>query len=196
MLPTTDPEIRAALHRKKLKFYRDAPDTIVVDELGLSHARARVDIAVINGCVHGFEIKSALDTLERLPSQLDLFTQCLGKLTLVCARRHIDQVEKIAPRWCGLVEATKGSRGAIAFATHRRGSVNPDLDAVQRAHLLWRSEATALLARYGASPKDLRRSRKQIYVDLAAHMTARELTSAIRESMLKRQAWRVRPAHA
>ena len=105
--------------------YRVAPDTIVVDELGLSHAKARIDVAVINGSVHGYEIKSSLDTLEsRLPAQLELYTRCLEKLTLVCAPRHIERVTSIAPHWCGILMAEKGARGAVTFTTVRRPSSN------------------------------------------------------------------------
>ena len=195
MQPTTDTEIRAALHRKKLMAYRNAPETVVVDELGLSHAKVRVDIAVINGCIHGFEIKSALDTLNRLPSQLEFYTQCSASSLSSAHLGTWSESHRSSPIGAAY-GSYKGSRGAVTFATLRRGRSNSGLDPVQLAHLLWHPEAAALLARYGASPKELRQSRKQLYTDLAAHMTVRELTAAIREFMLKRQAWRDRPAHA
>lgn len=83
MSETRDIDIRVALHSKKLNAFRGAPNTLVVNELGLSHAKVRIDVAVINGCVHGYEIKSSLDTLNRLPAQLELYSQCLERLTLV-----------------------------------------------------------------------------------------------------------------
>jgi hypothetical protein len=190
MPSTNDIEIRKALHNKKLSAYRSAPDTIVVDELGLSHAKVRVDVAVINGCVHGYEIKSGLDTLERLPSQLEHYMKCLERLTLVCAPRHIAKVEMLAPQWCSIVEASKGARGAISFETVRRGSINPEVDAVQLAHLLWRGEAAALLARFGVEKKMQRKPRKQLYEALAEFMTISQLTAAIREFMQIRRTWR------
>lgn len=190
MLATTDADIRAALHEKKLKPYHDAPDTIVVDELGLAHAKARIDVAVINGCVHGYEIKSSLDTLDRLPSQLDLYRRCLGKLTLVVAPKHVDQIQNVAPEWCGILEAMKGPRNAVAFTTVKRARANPDVDAAQLAHLLWRPEAVALLVRFGASPKELRQPRKLLYEQLAEIMTVQQLTASIREFMERRLAWR------
>ncbi|MGE3227871.1 MAG: sce7726 family protein [Hyphomicrobium sp.] len=196
MLATTDIDIRTALHHKKLRSYREAPDTLVVDELGLSHAKVRIDIAVINGCVHGYEIKSSLDTLDRLPSQLALYRQCLGKLTLVCAPRHVDRVAKMAPAWAGIIEATKGQRGAISFATVRRGRSNPDIDPVQLAHLLWRAEAASLLSRFDASPRLLRQSRTQLYACLAQFMTIDQLTASIREFMRARPEWRDLSVHA
>src|SRR5690348_7241838 len=118
MQVSTDDEIRSALHRKKLKRMHACPDTLILDELGLAHASARIDIAVLNGCLHGFEIKSAVDKLSRLPLQLKLYEECLQKLTIVCAERHT--TAKIAPIWCGIIQATRGPRGAIDFNTTRR----------------------------------------------------------------------------
>lgn len=196
MAATKDFEIRKALHDKKFVSYRSAPNTLVVDELGLSHAKVRIDIAVINGCVHGFEIKSSLDTLERLPLQLELYGKCLEKLTLVCAPRHVKQAKKLAPKWCSIIEASKGSRGAITFSTVRRGYKNPHIDKIQLAHLLWRPEAAALLARHGVEGKELRKPRKQLYEGIADLMTVPQLTAAIREFMQQRLAWRGPPVRA
>jgi hypothetical protein len=196
MSQTNDIEIRRALHGKKLSAYRTAPDTIVVDELGLAHAKARIDVAVINGCVHGYEIKSSVDTLNRLPAQLELYSQCLKKLTLVCAPRHVEKVVRIAPQWCGILEAEKGARGAVKFTTVRRTGLNEQIDPVQLAHLLWRPEAVDLLSRFETRKKILNRPRKELYEALAEVMTIPQLTVAIREFMQLRQAWRGLPARA
>lgn len=190
MVATKDIEIRAALHEKKLSTFRAAPNTIVVDELGLSHAKVRIDIAVINGCVHGYEIKSSLDTLERLPAQLTLYSQCLERLTLVCAPRHVEKAISLAPVWCGVLEAKKGKRGALTFKTIRKGGANPQIDPIQLAHLLWRPEAFALVARLGVPDKLAKLSRKELYEILAKHLSIAQLTAAIREAMQQRHIWR------
>src|SRR5262245_54342217 len=140
MQQSSDSDIRAALHRKKFKSFHGRTDTLIVDELGLVHAKARIDIAVINGCIHGFEIKSAADTLARLPVQLRLYGECLELLTIVCAGKHVAQVRKIAPRWCGILEAAVGPRGGIDFITIRAPKQNPGVKAYKLAHLLWRPE--------------------------------------------------------
>ncbi|CZT37824.1 sce7726 family protein [Rhizobium sp. 9140] len=196
MLTTNDQEIRAALHRKKFRSYHSTDDVIIVDELGLSHAKVRIDVAVISAEVHGFEIKSSLDTLDRLPGQLEFYSKGLSKLTLVCAERHLSKAEGIVPDWCGLISAEKGSRGGIAFETVRRARANPFVDPIHVAHLLWHSEAAELLAGFGASPRELKRSRLHLYVDLAAQMPIADLITAIRNFMVQRSAWRGLPAHA
>ena len=197
MTATKDIEIRAALHGKRLNALRSAPDTLVIDELGLSHAKVRIDVAVINGCVHGYEIKSGLDTLERLPNQIELYSQCLEKLTLVCAPRHTDKALAVIPDWCGLLEASKGPRGGFSFKTIRKASVNPEINAVQLAHLLWRPEALQLVSRLDLPDKKIAKMpRKELYEIIATHLSVKQITTAIPELMQLRQAWRDRPARA
>ncbi len=190
MSNSTDAEIRAALHRKALRAFHRCNDTLVIDELGLAHAKARIDVAVINGCVHGFEIKSAADALTRLPRQLELYEECLEMLTIVCAEKHIAGVRELAPRWCGITKVTKGPRGGIEFTTVRGAKRNPNIQAYRLAHLLWRSEAVAILTEANATPKVLRAPRKTLYKSLAAKFSVAEITAFIKQSMASRQDWR------
>lgn len=192
---TTNSEIRVALHAKRLRRLRDHPDTLVIDELGLAHARSRIDVAVINGCIHGYEIKSSKDTLDRLGTQMDIYRQTLQKLTIVAAPAHVTEVTLRTPKWCGVVEAAKGVRGGISFHLVRRAETNPDIDPVMMAHLIWRNEAIDLLTEIGFASKDLRRPRRQLYEMLCEALTLREVTASIRAVMVRRQAWRDRPEH-
>jgi hypothetical protein len=187
---STDAEIRAALHSKALRAYHRCDKTLVIDELGLAHAKVRVDVAVINGCVHGFEIKSAADTLTRLPQQLALYEQCLEKLTIVCAEKHIPGVRELAPHWCGITKVTKGPRAGIAFDTIREAKRNPDVQAYRLAHLLWRPEVVAILSKTDVSPQLLRAPRKTLYKSLAAKFSVEEITAFIKDAMACRHDWR------
>lgn len=190
MSHSTDPEIRTALHRTALRAFHRCNDTLVIDELGLSHAKARIDVAVINGCVHGFEIKSAADTLTRLPQQLAFYEQCLEKLTIVCDEKHVVGVRELAPRWCGITKVSKGPRGRIAFVTIREPRKNANIKPYRLAHLLWRSEAVAILSQANAPAKVLRAPRKTLYKSIAAKFSVGEITAFIKQSMASRQGWR------
>ena len=192
----TDTDIRSALHRKHLRRQTSNPGTLIIDELGLAHARSRVDVAVINGTVHGYEIKSAQDSLDRLDRQLRVYRQTLQKLSIVAASRHLKRILFEAPDWCGVIEVEQGRRGGIRLRRIRSAKSNPDVDPVMLAHLLWRPEVIELLTRIGYAPKDVRRPRKQLYEMLCEVLTPREITAAIREFMKHRQAWRGHPAHA
>jgi hypothetical protein len=195
-LQTRDIDIRSALHAKRLRRMREHADTLVIDELGLAHAKSRIDVAVINGCIHGYEIKSAKDTLERLIPQIETYRLTLQKLTFVAAPKHIASIMSISPEWCGVIAAEQGPRGGISFQSLRIAVTNPDIDPVMMAHLLWRDEVIEILSRSGYAPKDLRRPRKQLYEMLSEAMTISQITASIRAFMAQRPTWRDRPAHA
>lgn len=189
-LSSTDFEIRTAFHRKKLRRHHECPNTIVIDELGVAHGRRRVDIAVVNGRIHGFEIKSASDTLERLPSQIEHFSKCMERLSVITAPKHLNDVEKLAPEWCGIVEAYKGPRGAINFHTVRRATNNPTIEFVALAHLLWRSEALEILKGQNIEQKILRGNRVRLYEVLENHLSIKELAQHIKTQFMSRENWR------
>ena len=193
---TTEADIRLALYTKRLRKVRARQDALVVDELGLAHAKSRIDVAVIAGCIHGYEIKSAKDKLDRLATQIDVYRQTLQKLTIVAAPKHVAGIMKSAPGWCGVIAAERGPRGGIDFHVIRNAVANPEIDPVMMAHLLWRNEVIELLGQAGYTPKELRRPRMQLYEMLCDAMTLREIAASINSFMRLRQAWRDRPAHA
>lgn len=181
--------IRIALKSRHLRHHgRD--DVLVIDELGLVHAQARIDLAVFNGHLHGYEIKSANDTLDRLPRQLAIYSLALQKLTLVVASRHLEKTTTIVPSWCGLIEIVEGPRGGMSFVTHRRACMNPSLDPYMLAHLLWHPEVQHLLRLRGASNADLKAPRKQLYRKLVDEIPICELALEIKAAMTSRTRWR------
>ena len=66
------------LRNRHLRQHIAREDVLIIDELGLAHAQSRIDLAVFNGHLHGYEIKSAGDTLERLPRQLSFYTDAVS----------------------------------------------------------------------------------------------------------------------
>ncbi|WP_300554835.1 sce7726 family protein, partial [Desulfovibrio sp.] len=83
-----DQEIRAALHETELKKFYENGD-LILDELGVCSGASRVDVAVINGALHGYEIKSDQDTLDRLPQQILSYSRVLDRVTLVACDNHL-----------------------------------------------------------------------------------------------------------
>ena len=45
--------IRTALKGSYLRHHRGRDDILIIDELGLAHARSRIDLIVFNGHLHG-----------------------------------------------------------------------------------------------------------------------------------------------
>lgn len=191
-IETSDLEIRKALHAKYLRRANSRPNTLIIDELGLVHAKSRIDIAVINGHIHGYEIKSEKDNLDRLDIQISTYTKSLQKITFVASKKHLEDIISVVPEWCGLILAERGIRGGINFSVLRTATINPLVDPFMMAHLLWRDEVVDLLKQAGYSAKDLRQPRKQLYEILCRVMTPKELTASIRSFMVQRRTWRDR----
>lgn len=140
-----DRDVREALRHKVLAEHTRDPDTLVIDELGVAHGSARVDIAVVNGRLHGYEIKSDADTLLRLPNQALAYSAVFDRVTIVAGSKHADHLEAVVPAWWGIKIATKGPRGAVNFAERRAPRRNPSIAPLELAQLLWRDEALAIL---------------------------------------------------
>ena len=78
-----DRDVRQALTENLRALHDGAPDTHIRHELGLEHGQVFVDVVVINGELHGYELKSDSDTLDRLPRQVQAYSAVLDKATLV-----------------------------------------------------------------------------------------------------------------
>ena len=185
-----DPDIREALVEKRLKPRARRSGALVIHELGLAHARRRVDVAVINGEIHGFEIKSAQDRLDRLPGQIEVYTRSLHRLTLVVAARHMKCALEIIPSWCGVLKVLVGTRGGISFESVRQAKKNPSVDPYILAHLLWRNEVQDILSKHGAQSAILRAPRAELYKLLVKETTGPKLTGMIKAAMTERTSWR------
>lgn len=185
-----DGDVREALYRKVLNEHRDDPDTLVLDEVGICRGSARVDIAVVNGFLHGFEIKSERDTLQRLPAQVAIYSSTLDRVTLVCAASHVADAESIVPNWWGIKVATSGPRGAIHFREQRRPKLNPNIDAAALALVLWNAEAIALLEAKGLGRGAKGKSREALALRIAEQVPLNELRDYVRETLKKRKGWR------
>ncbi len=190
-IQTSDREIRQAFHTKNLARYKKSNDTLIIDELGVDHGRTRVDIAVINGLLHGYEIKSSKDNLNRLENQLKSFTKCFQKITIVTAENHLDSVLQISPSYVGVICTQKGSRGGISFSTIRKTQRNPEVDTIAMAHLLWRPEALRLLTSLGVDKSLLRGTKETLYKNISKLVTVEELSSYIKEQFFLRKYWRM-----
>jgi hypothetical protein len=188
-----DSEIRKAYHGKRLGRRHCDPGTLVVDELGLQHGRCRADIAVVNGHLLGYEIKSDVDSLHRLPLQIDAYGLVFDRVTAVVTTRHLEKTLASIPAWWAVEVATQGARGAVHFEIVRRGQLNPRVDAYAVSQLLWRNEAAEILERIGAERVMLRASRSQMYSHLVQRLGRDELRREVSRALRTRENWRVRP---
>lgn len=182
-----DADIRAALKQSILAPHYDDPNTVVVEELGVLRGAVRVDVAVVNGRLHGYEIKSEADTLERLPRQAKLYSQVFDYVTLVVPERHVGRVDVIVPPWWEiLVPEHEADRHHIRFRIARPGSPNPHVNPRALAELLWRDEVLELLAARGADVGFRSKPRHVLWDRLCEVYTLQEIRQFVRDRLRDR----------
>lgn len=189
-LQTRDRDVRSAVLKKVLADHVSDPNALVVEELGLEHGACRVDIAVINGSIHGYELKSDADTLLRLPQQVLVYSRALDKATLVVGEKHAQEAVNLIPSWWGLKVSYAGARGAVHIDTVRLATTNPEVSAYHVAHLLWRNEALEILTQLDVEKKELRGSRAKLYSLLTELLPTVVLREHVRDALKRRTKWR------
>jgi hypothetical protein len=134
-----DPCIRELLRTTELKHYIDDNDSKIVEELSLPVAKARIDIAVINGSLHGYEIKSASDTLQRLPAQIEAYTKVFDYLSIVTEEKYGQKILDFVPDWIGVLICNE-KNGVKSINELRKPIKIESRESIYIAKLLWREE--------------------------------------------------------
>ncbi len=181
-----DSDIRPALRAWLRARHASEPDTVILDELGICRGQVRVDLAVVNGLVHGYEIKSDRDTLARLATQADLYSRVLDRATLVVGEAHFDTALRAVPQWWGVV-LTESRGGVARFVVRRRGSRNPERDARALVEFLWREDALALLESRQAASGVRGRTRWAMWDRICEVCELDEIAAAARARLKSRE---------
>jgi hypothetical protein len=188
---TTDGEIRLALRRLLRRRHVRSPAAKVVDEVGLRHGAARVDLMVIHLLLHGYEIKSDRDTLSRLPSQMTAFSAVLDRVTLIVGWKHVVAAMRLVPPWWSVSLVERGSRGGLRFVPIRVGAKNPTPEPHALVRLLWKDEVVDMLLRLGE--KDARRAHRmpELYQRLVEAVPRYStLRGMVCDQLKRRTGWR------
>jgi hypothetical protein len=181
-----DPEIRQLLKSTKLKHFLTDGSSRVVEEMKLPAASARIDIAAINGHLHGFEIKSASDTLNRLPSQMEAYTKVFDYVHIVTEGKYYDKILAMTPSWVG-VYTCRDVNGTPSLKSIRKAKRNMSQEAFYLAKLLWREEIFAVLQAYAVPHKKAERN-WLLCEALAKHLPVQKLALEVRTALKNRPA--------
>lgn len=187
-----DMDIRQALFRMLWAHHEGEPDAFILEELGLCQGSAIVDVAAVNGDIHGFEIKSENDTLQRLPAQQEVYSKTLERMTIVTTKKHIDGVREKVPHWWGILQAEK-KNSMINLKEVRPPKANPGIHPYSLAQLLWRDEALEILDNMGLSKGLRSKPRALLWEKLVECLPLDRLAKLIRLYLRTRKNWRAAP---
>jgi len=182
-----DADIRPALRSYLAETYTHCPDTFITEELGICQGQVRVDVAVVNGVIHGYEIKSDADSLHRLAGQVALYSQVLEKATLVVGEEHLQKATPLVPSWWGLI-LIRPEFGQPSFEPLREAAHNPEQNPRSVVELLWREQALALLEERNQARGYRDKPRRIIWDKLCEVMNPQEISNSVRLQLKARLA--------
>jgi hypothetical protein len=184
-----DLQIRETLRESLLlKYYQDESSK-VIEEMNVCLGDARIDIAVVNGAMHGYEIKSESDTLQRLSSQITTYQKVFDYISVVPGTKHIGQVMNIVPEFVGLIVIERINAIAVA-KTVRPAQKNTLKDTLAVCQLLWRDETIQLLNFVGIKKGIAGKSKLYLWKLLSETAPIDAIEEHVRRCIKQRQSWR------
>jgi hypothetical protein len=146
LITLRDSHIRSALLQELRFLFPHKDNDLILQEFRCD--AARIDVAVVNGALHGFEIKSDCDSLDRLSTQIGAYGKIFDFVTLVVGRKLLDYAKMEIPKWWGVTLAI-GVDSGVTLRRIRGPKENPVKDAAALARMLWKDEALRCLRRFG-----------------------------------------------
>jgi hypothetical protein len=158
------------------------------EEFRVPRVHVRADIAVIGAELHAYEIKSAADSLRRLPAQVGGFGAVFDFCSLVVAPGHVDAALDIVPSWWGVMVVGPDEP---TFTGLRVAQPNPQVDVALAVRLLWREEVEHALVTEGITP-DYVAGRAGMWQQLLEALDETALRTTVRTALVSRTNWRGR----
>lgn len=183
-----DRDVRETVKNYLNAIHRGDETTRIVEEMTVWSGTVRIDIAVINGELSGYELKSDKDTLDRLPLQASVYSRVFDRVTLVVGAKHAKKALLLIPDWWGVLVAS-ACNGGVSLEKERIDSRNPEQDAILVAELLWKEEAITLLAEHGLERGWKAKRIRFLHQRLAENLPLETLKTGVRKVLKSRPNW-------
>ena len=180
-----DSDIRDVIRRTLVPPLAALGPSRLMEELQICVGEARIDVALVNCAMHGFEIKSDCDSLERLPRQVEFYGKVFDTMTIVCGTTHSAKIARAVPHWWAIYVVT-ASGGIAGLRQIQSGQRNQSVDPLAIAQLLWKEEAVRLLSSTESVSRLRRQSCRQLWELAATKISLPELQLAAREFLRAR----------
>ena len=186
---TREQDIRAAIMHQILY---TTPVTNVFHEFVLGWGVKRIDIAIINQeHTVGYEIKSDLDTIKRLPEQSAYFEKFFDYCYLVVSPKHLEKSLTIIPPEWGIYIAQMQLNNVVDLNQLREASLSKNLNAKTMLGVIWKQELLEIL---GLKIAVDWRTRKLTCNDLREKIielfSIDEIRDRVRYQLTHRDSWR------
>ena len=184
-----DQDVRRAVRGRLEADHADDSDTRIVEEMGIWSGSVRIDLAVINGELSGYELKSASDNLSRLPLQALMYSEVFDRMTIVTAEKHLNGCLGTVPDWWGIVIASGKSGDILDLSSIRSCERNTEQSPLQIARLLWKTEALETLTRHQLDGGIRSKPVDTLHSKLAEELPLDILKNEVRVCLKSRSSW-------
>jgi hypothetical protein len=185
-----DKIVRQAFHNTVLKSDHSDLQTIVIDELGLRNGEVRADIAVVNGKLIGYEIKTEKDTLSRLPTQIQAYSEVFEKAFIILSDNHLKNAITMIPNWWGVYRIKRKPDGSFIFPCIRNARINKNQNTFTLVQLLWKPEALKLINSIFAASFKSNLNKQVIYELLSQKFSKKKMSKVVIQYLKQRDNWR------
>jgi len=181
-----DADVRRAVKAHLEILHEGDTTTRVVEEMGVWSGTVRIDIAVINGELCGYELKSDSDTLDRLPYQIEMYGKVFDRVTLVVGGKHYKKAATLIPKWWGCLIADMNG-DEVTLRSKRTARRNPAPDPFVLAQMLWKDEAVAILEKHNLARGWRAKPATEISLRLTSELSFRQLSDEVRTALKVRE---------
>ena len=160
-----------------------AEDTAVFDELTIPRPAARVDMAVVNGRLEGFEIKSDGDSLDRLQRQIDSFQMVFEHMSVVTTERNLRKIRLKIPECWGIIVFEDNENFRIA----RKSKSNPFRNQENVLFLLNMAELKGIFRKCKNHPPISAVNKRQMIAQIVQKNSKKSIFSEVKSALKRRE---------
>lgn len=191
MTLVTDPDLRQAV--KTVLAESSSESSLVLDEFMVGEV-GRIDLLHVDSGLAGYELKGDLDSLYRLPRQMDVYSGVFSMCTLVVTRKHLSRARVLLrPGW-GLAVVSRSADDRLEYQQIRRAREMRSVKARALVTLLWRDEMLRALDVLGAAEGVRSKPRDWLEERLITLMDVTQLNQIVVDAITARQGWRDVPS--
>lgn len=185
-----DYKIRTAIKDIEFISHFSEPDTKVIDEMGLNLGSSIIDIAVINGTMVGYEIKSDHDTLNRLAGQILEYNKVFDFLNIVTSKKYAPIIKQHVPKWWGIIEVEE-IENVVKIHQRRKPKLNKEISGYSLLQLLWKEELSEIIDKYGLDRKLKNKPKKIVWAYVSEILDLEIIKENVRSYLKSRSKWKV-----
>jgi hypothetical protein len=167
--------------------------TSFLEEINLCGGKSRIDILVVGEQLHGIEIKSDRDHLNRLERQLATYNQVVSFISIVGSMRTLEKIKDRVADHVGLIMIGQWEEtGQLFCKVLKKAKKNPYRQSYYIAQLLHKNELVQLLRLHGAPADIVMKTRQELWQLLVQLVNEDQLVRSV-AAMLRQRYINSRP---